>query len=92
MSIPYWRIVPIDCEQPEGSRRVLLHGQYDEVVGPMTIELAEAWIERFDQPPSLRLSKPAAAAFRRPRKGARPKSTEPSDRPSIAAEVLTGGG
>jgi hypothetical protein len=52
MTSSYWRIVPIDSEPGEGCRRVFLYGELDEIVGPMTMELAEAWIRRFDKPRS----------------------------------------
>jgi len=48
MGSGYWRVEFIRPAKGDGDRCVLLHGQLDETVGPMTIEMAEAWIDRFD--------------------------------------------
>jgi len=47
MGSGYWRAEFIRPETGD-DRCVLLHGQLEETVGPMTIEMAEAWIDRFD--------------------------------------------
>jgi hypothetical protein len=47
MGDEYWRlehIVPAEGDD----RCVMLYGAEDEIVGPMTLELAEAWIDYFD--------------------------------------------
>jgi hypothetical protein len=66
MSNTYWRIVPIDFERGEGSRRVFLYGELDELVGPMSMEMAEAWIKRFDKAPSDPPDEAAQASLPRP--------------------------
>lgn len=48
MSGNYWRMVFIQPSPPESGQCVMLYGEMDEIVGPMTVELAEAWIDRFD--------------------------------------------
>ena len=48
MGSGYWRVEFIRPAMGDDDRCVLLHGQLDETVGPMTIEMAEAWIDRFD--------------------------------------------
>jgi hypothetical protein len=50
MGSGYWRVEFIRPEEADGDRCVLLHGQLEETVGPMTIAMAEAWIDRFDIP------------------------------------------
>jgi len=44
----YWRVEYIKPATPGDDRCVLLYGERDEIVGPLTIELAEAWIDYFD--------------------------------------------
>src|SRR5688500_8293364 len=48
MGSAYWRVEFIRPVTAGDDRCVLLHGQLEETVGPMTIEMAEAWIDRFD--------------------------------------------
>ena len=48
MGSGYWRVEFIRPAEAGDDRCVFLHGQLDETVGPMTIEMAEAWIDRFD--------------------------------------------
>ena len=48
MGSGYWKVEFIRPAMGDDDRCVLLHGQLDETVGPMTIEMAEAWIDRFD--------------------------------------------
>jgi hypothetical protein len=48
MGSGYWRVEFIQPSKDGDDRCVLLHGQLEEVVGPMTMEMAEAWIDRFD--------------------------------------------
>lgn len=63
----YWRIETVQPQTPGDDRCILLYGQEEEIVGPMTIELAEAWIDYFDNrrlrtdtsPPDLKQIAPA---------------------------------
>ena len=43
----YWRIEIVQPEDPADERCILLHGEQGEIVGPLTIELAQAWIDHF---------------------------------------------
>jgi hypothetical protein len=45
--VHYWRIEIIEPEDPEDQRCIFLHGDEGEIVGPLTIELAQAWINHF---------------------------------------------
>ena len=47
MESSYWRVEFIQ-PAPGDDRCVMLRGQLDEIVGPMTMELAEAWMDHFD--------------------------------------------
>lgn len=47
MESGYWRVEFIE-PAPGDDRCVMLRGQLDEIVGPLTIELAEAWMDQFD--------------------------------------------
>jgi hypothetical protein len=44
----YWRAELHEPTDPDDDRYVLLHGDEGEIVGPMTMHAAEAWIDRFD--------------------------------------------
>ena len=46
----YWRIEFIEPDHPDDDRYVWLHGDEGEIVGPMTMQLAEEWIKHFGQP------------------------------------------
>jgi hypothetical protein len=56
----YWEIELIEPDDPDDPRYVILHGEDGEIVGPFTVAMAQAWIDRFtlrnpakhDQPPS----------------------------------------
>ena len=48
MGSGYWRVEFIQPSEAGDDRCVLLHGQLEEIVGPMTMAMAEAWIDRFD--------------------------------------------
>ena len=48
MSHAYWRVEIVNSEEPGDERCVMLHGAEEEIVGPMSLELAEAWIDFFD--------------------------------------------
>ena len=43
----YWRIEFVEPQNPDDDRYVLLHGDEGEIVGPLTMSLAEAWIAHF---------------------------------------------
>lgn len=43
----YWRMIFIQPSPPESGRCVMLYGEMDEIVGPLTVELAEAWMSQF---------------------------------------------
>ena len=47
MESGYWRVEFIE-PAPGDDRCVMLRGQLDEIVGPLTIELAEVWMDQFD--------------------------------------------
>jgi hypothetical protein len=48
----YWRIEFIEPRDPDDDRCVMLHGEEGELVGPLTMSLAESWIDRFDGSPA----------------------------------------
>jgi hypothetical protein len=52
MSGNYWRMIFIQPSPPESGRCVMLYGELDEIVGPLTVELAEAWMSRFQSSPT----------------------------------------
>ena len=45
----YWRIELVEPEDPDDDRYIFLHGEDGEVVGPLTVGLAQAWIDRFSR-------------------------------------------
>ena len=47
--IYYWRIEIFEPEDPDDDRYIFLYGEEGEIVGPMTVELAQAWIRRFSR-------------------------------------------
>jgi hypothetical protein len=88
MGSNYWRVEFIQPAKSGDDRCVMLHGQLEEIVGPMTIELAEAWIDRFDNQraeqsapegqhaPDSKAKKKSAVA------PARPRSSLPTTEPA----------
>jgi hypothetical protein len=44
----YWRVDFIQPAVPNDKRCIMLYGEFGEIVGPLTMELAEAWLCRFD--------------------------------------------
>ena len=48
MDSAYWKATFIQPANPNDSRCVMLYGELDEVVGPLSSEQAEAWIATFD--------------------------------------------
>ena len=45
--VHYWRIEIIEPDDPDDDRCIFLHGDQGEIVGPLTIDLAQAWIDHF---------------------------------------------
>ena len=43
-----WRVEFIQPAIPDDDRCVMLYGPSGEIVGPLTMQLAEAWIDHFD--------------------------------------------
>lgn len=52
--IYYWEIELVEPDDPDDDRYVYLHGDQGEIVGPLNVELAQAWIDHFTDrtPPS----------------------------------------
>jgi len=42
----YWHIQLFEPDDPDDERYVLLHGEEGEVLGPLTVPEAQAWIDR----------------------------------------------
>jgi hypothetical protein len=55
----YWRIQFIEPLDPDDDRYVVLHGDEGEIVGPMTMPLATAWIQAFHAPASRTTMSPS---------------------------------
>lgn len=47
-TIYYWQVEFVEPNDPDDNRYVVLHGDDGEIVGPMTMELAEQWMDHFD--------------------------------------------
>jgi hypothetical protein len=43
-----WRVEFIQPVTPHDDRCIMLYGREGEIVGPLTMQLAEAWIDHFD--------------------------------------------
>jgi|EndMetStandDraft_2_1072991.scaffolds.fasta_scaffold711341_1 hypothetical protein len=43
----YWRMQFVDPENPDDERYVMLYGEEGEVLGPMTMLIADAWMRSF---------------------------------------------
>jgi len=43
----YWRVQLIEPNDPDDQRYVVLHGEDGEMIGPLTVALAQVWIDRF---------------------------------------------
>ena len=43
-----WIVHFIQPAEPDDDRCVMLYGRFGEIVGPMTMPLAEAWMDEFD--------------------------------------------
>ncbi|MEX2175438.1 MAG: hypothetical protein WD872_13835 [Pirellulaceae bacterium] len=83
----YWRVEIISRENPGDEQCVLLHGQEEEICGPMSRELAEAWMERFDGQPKVAAApakpRPVVAHAAKPRKRAPlSRRKRPAERPA----------
>jgi hypothetical protein len=50
----YWRVEFFDPVNDDDDRYVMLHGDEGEIVGPMTMRLAEMWIAYYDGSPARR--------------------------------------
>ena len=44
----YWLVDFIQPSFPDSDECIMLYGQQGEIVGPLTMELADAWISLFD--------------------------------------------
>ena len=44
----YWEIELIEPDDPDDPRYVVLHGEDGEVVGPLTVLMAQAWLDRLN--------------------------------------------
>jgi hypothetical protein len=44
----YWRVDFIQPAVRQDDRCIMLYGEQGEIVGPLTMELAETWLIRFD--------------------------------------------
>jgi hypothetical protein len=63
----YWRVAFVQPSPDDEDRCVMLHGELGEMVGPMTVELAEAWMDQFDNRPREAAVPVPAPAGRRAR-------------------------
>ena len=54
----YWRVQFIEPLDPDDDRYVVLHGDEGEIVGPMTMALATAWVQAFHAPASRTTTSP----------------------------------
>jgi len=45
----YWEIELIEPDDPDDTRYIMLHGEDGEVVGPLTVPMAQAWIDGFSR-------------------------------------------
>lgn len=43
----YWRMQLLEPRDEDESQYVMLYGEEGEIVGPLTMALAEAWIDHF---------------------------------------------
>ena len=50
-----WIVHFIQPATPGDTRCVMLYGRFGEIVGPMTMKLAEAWMDEFDNARYYRL-------------------------------------
>ena len=88
MGSNYWRVEFIQPAKSGDDRCVMLHGQLEEIVGPMTIELAEAWIDRFDNQravqssPERQRAPESMAQKKSPGVPSRPRSSLPTTEPA----------
>jgi hypothetical protein len=59
-----WRVEFIQPATPGSDRCIMLYGQKGEIVGPLTIALAEAWMDQFDNSPeqTSEAARPAPSA------------------------------
>jgi hypothetical protein len=50
-----WVVHFIQPSHPGDNRCVMLYGRFGEIVGPLTMDLAEAWMDEFDNSRYARL-------------------------------------
>jgi hypothetical protein len=67
MKTLYWAVEIMKPVNSDSDRCIMLHGKCGEVVGPLTFELAEQWMERFD---GSNLSPPGPLVRTNPNKAA----------------------
>jgi hypothetical protein len=48
MESSYWKMSFIQPADPDDDRCVMLYGELEEVVGPLTVDMADAWTARFN--------------------------------------------
>jgi len=44
----YWRVEIFEPHDPDDDHYIMLHGDEGEIVGPMTLHLAQAWLDCYD--------------------------------------------
>ena len=52
----YWTMQFIEPANPDDDCYVMLHGDDGEVLGPMTMQLADQWLEQLNASPAMTLS------------------------------------
>jgi hypothetical protein len=57
--IYYWSIQIIEPDDPDDDRYVVLHGEDGEVIGPLTVALAQTWIDQLSHKEAIRHSEAA---------------------------------
>ena len=82
MGSSYWRVELIKPDEPGDNRCVMLHGQLEEVVGPMTMEMAEAWMDQFDNRRAAQQASAVADANQAPSAVPPPKHKTPRKKPT----------
>jgi hypothetical protein len=52
--IYYWSIQLIEPDDPDDDHYVLLHGEEGETIGPLTVALAQTWIDQLSRRDAIR--------------------------------------
>lgn len=60
----YWRMQFVEPQHPDDRQYVMLYGEEGEIVGPLTMSLAEAWIDHFGVSRQWRLQRTCQDGFR----------------------------